>query len=107
MSWTDPKSIRHRLPPGWSVTGFWDGSKLEGQLARECGKGHALHKLNVRALARDGASDDVLFEAKDGRAFLVHLTWSRATDDSYPAFSEYETLGEALSGLNTGDEFGL
>jgi hypothetical protein len=105
MSWTDPKSIRHRLPPAWAAVGFWEGSKLEGQLARECGRGHPLHKLNVRALARDGASDDVLFEAKDGRAFLVHLTWSRTGGDTYPAFSDYETLGLALSSLNTGDDF--
>jgi hypothetical protein len=72
------------LPEGW-VGG--DLSALEQQLAREVGRDHVLHGVEVRAVARRHDRDDVVFALPDGRFAEVHLTWAqdRERDPRWPA----------------------
>jgi len=59
---------------------------LEEELVRECASTeHPLYGVEVRAIARCVASDDVLYELPgSGRLAIVHLTWSRETDPHWP-----------------------
>jgi len=45
--------------------------------------GHALHGVNLKAIARSNTADDVLFQLDDGRVCVVHLTWRRSVEQ-YP-----------------------
>jgi hypothetical protein len=80
------------LPAGWEPV---TGEAAEG-LARVCrteaGKGHVLHGVELRAIARSNRTDDVLFEAL-GKLAQVHLTWSgRAERPPWPETSWFETF---------------
>lgn len=77
-----------------------DGQPLEGELHREIGESHALYGHNVRAIARRGDQDDVLFELEKHthRFALVHLTWSgqRERDARWPATTFFGTWSDWL-----------
>ena len=61
-----------------------DGTVRE--LRREMCRGHVLHGVPVRPVARRQDCDDVLFELLDGtgRLAVVHLTYARETDPQWP-----------------------
>lgn len=65
---------------------------LEAELARELVPGHRLHgRSGLRAVARRGDCDDVLFVG-DTLAAVVHLTWSKETDPTFPDAEIYPSL---------------
>jgi hypothetical protein len=86
-----------------------NGEEAEG-LARECArevsKGHPLHGIPVRGLARRGDCDDVLFALDDGtgRVAVVHLTWTSRSSERlpYPHATIYPDLSTwAEQGMRT------
>lgn len=65
------------------------------QLNAELSRGHALHSVPVRALARRGDCDDVLFAIEDGtrRVAVVHLTWSTSAQPAgFPTTTFFANL---------------
>jgi hypothetical protein len=58
------------------------GHDLEVELYKEVNRGHPLHSLSARAVARRTDCDDVLFEVNspDLRYAVVHLTWKGAPE---------------------------
>lgn len=85
------------LPDGWFELQPTTAGQLEAELRRELCSGHPLFGLPVRAVARRGDRDDVLFRsASDDRVFVVHLTWSAETDPRWPATSEYASHQQFL-----------
>jgi hypothetical protein len=70
------------LPDGW--TACTDGSPFEIELARELSKGHPLYGVTLRAVARRGDRDDVLFRTPANGFVVVHLTWRRAERPPWP-----------------------
>lgn len=65
---------------------------LERELAREMPRGHILLGRGVRAIARCGASDDVLYRLDDGTLAQVHLTWNVERNPLWPGTSIYPDL---------------
>jgi hypothetical protein len=57
------------------------GEAFLKELRHEVAVGHQLYGFKLVPLGHSGASDDVLFEADDGRVFQVHLTWSERPED--------------------------
>ena len=59
---------------------------LERVLGREMASGHPLYDLPVKAVARRGDNDDVLFELLDGtgRVAVVHPTWTQSPPERLP-----------------------
>ncbi len=90
------------LEPWWPVDEWTDEQResFEKQLQREVGPTHPLYGVPMRIVARDGSSDNTLFEILDGagRYAVVHLTWSPSQEkmpwpgteihDSLTAFAE-------------------
>ena len=74
------------LPPGWIELQPAEALALETELRREINPTHQLYGRDLRAVARRGARDDVLFVPRDGdkRVFWVHLTWSIESDPQWP-----------------------
>jgi len=65
------------------------------ELKRELSRGHPLADLDLVPLGHSGAADDVLFEAKDGRVFEVHLTFSRRGErPPWPGYQVYSNADE-------------
>jgi hypothetical protein len=78
------------LPSGWFSVQPTTAGQLEAELRRELCAAHPLFNLPVRAIARRGDRDEVLFRsACDDRVFVVHLTWSEENDPRWPATFEY------------------
>lgn len=67
---------------GWEPLGDNQSSRFVNQLRREIGPEHALFDkaTQLRASAKDGASDDILVQVPSDltHAYVVHLSW---TDD--------------------------
>jgi hypothetical protein len=55
---------------------------------------HALQNRRLMAVAKTGASDDVLFKIEDGTFVQVHLTFIKTPPErpGWPGFKTYETL---------------
>jgi len=72
---------------------------IEHQLACEIPPGHVLSGQIVRLLAREDASDNVLFGLPDGRVAEVHLVWgrSRQTDPHWPSTAVFGSLQEWMA----------
>jgi hypothetical protein len=65
--------------------------ELKSELAPE----HPLYGMRLHPLGHSGASDDVIFEAEDGRIFQVHLTLlGRAEKTPLPRFRAYANTAE-------------
>jgi hypothetical protein len=65
------------------------------ELKIELAPDHPLYGMRLHPLGHSGASDDVLFEADDGRIFQVHLTFSgRVEKTPLPRFRAYINTGE-------------
>jgi hypothetical protein len=87
MEWLEP----------WRPVVGKEATGLERVLRREVGRDHELYGLGMRALARRGDCDDVLFAIQDGtgRVADVHLTWTRDPPERAPwpiaiIFSSFE-----------------
>lgn len=88
-----------RLPDTWVALDANTAAKLEAELRRELPASHALQGLHLRAIARRGARDDVLFERtdSDGTVYCVHLTWSVESDPTWPWTVAYASRAEFLA----------
>jgi hypothetical protein len=84
------------LPETWIPLDASTAAKLEAELRRELPAGHALRDVQLRAIARRGAKDDVLFERtdSDGTVYCVHLTWSVESDPNWPWTVAYANRAE-------------
>jgi hypothetical protein len=88
MEWLEP----------WSSTEGAGASYLRTfaeQLARETSRGHELHGLPVKLIAR-GNGDDALFEILDGsgRVAEVHLVWQGRQKPPWPSSAIFASLEE-------------
>ena len=94
------------LPPEWRAPGAFAAEALRGELRREAGPGHPLHRVGVRCIAKHVGSDDVLFELIDHEvAFaVVHLTWSDESSADFPATTFFESREAFLSSWREGIE---
>lgn len=82
-----------------------NGSKsLTAQAVREIREGHPLFGRDLRAVAKCGRDDDVLFVSSDCY-WIIHLTWSSNSDSSYPRFDMFRDLNELKDYLeNTAED---
>lgn len=69
---------------------------LEKQLTSEVSDKHLLYGLTLKAVARRGDNDDVLYYCNDLDVFyIVHLTWSKVDlTGKYPQFVRCDTWKE-------------
>ena len=74
---------------------------FERELARELSPDHALCNRRFTAVAKTGASDDVLFKIEDGTFAQVHLT-SIKTPPERPGWPGFKTYELYRTGLQTG-----
>lgn len=67
---------------------------LADEIHLEMAPGHQLFAMPVRAIARRGDNDDVLFliEGGSGRVAEVHLTWRRETNPDWPSSGIFASL---------------
>jgi len=75
---------------------------LASELEREASKGHQLHGVNVKVVARRRDTDDVLFALQDGtsRLAVVHLTWKVETDAAWPRVLMFQNFSSWLEVMN-------
>lgn len=81
----------------WKRLDRVEASNLLAQLKVEVGRRHLLWNSlqGTEVLARDSASDDILIETTEEAGvafFVVHLTWSQASDaeSAFPCVVELE-----------------
>ena len=72
-------------------------SAMEAQLKKELSINHPLYEKSVKAIAKRGDCDDVLFENLDYEEFyVVHLTWSSSDfQGKYPKFETFANIENA------------
>ncbi|GAA3000534.1 hypothetical protein [Streptosporangium longisporum] len=77
------------LPGAWYYLKSDQGRRqvLESELVNECGSDqHPMFGQRVEVVACCGTCDEVLFKLLDQQGWaIVHLTWRRETDSSWPA----------------------
>jgi hypothetical protein len=89
--WSDDSNP---LPENWLTVDPKSGQNLVAELNRELAPGHVLRGQRLRAVGRSRPQDDVLFESLDDRtAFVVHLTWSAASDPRWPHTIAFDNIG--------------
>ncbi len=90
------------LPTSWCLVQREEESLLDRELAAELLFGHVLYDQSASAVARQVGTDDVLFRLRDGRAALVHLTWSGAPGSrtEWPATTLFASLDDAVANLD-------
>ena len=78
------------FPPWEPCTG------LEKQLEKEIRRGHVLHGVEARAVAKRGDCDDVLFDLPEHEfpVAQVHLTWGAAIAPDFPATRLYKSWSD-------------
>lgn len=83
-------------------------AKIEEELHREVGDGHALFGLAPTAIARREDQDDVLFLLDDERVAEVHLTWTGRSEANaqWPCTTIYPSIKECHSGLRKKEQGG-
>jgi len=88
MQWLDPWTSTEKSEASYVRT-------FAEQLARETNRGHELHGVAVKLIAR-GNGDDALFEILDGsgRVAEVHLVWQGRQKPPWPASAIYSSLEE-------------
>ncbi|KAB8172242.1 hypothetical protein [Microbispora catharanthi] len=88
------------LPGAWSYLGDDQEQrrKLEAELVTECGSDkHPMFGQRVEAVARCGTCDDVLLKLVDQPGWaIVHLTWRRETNPSWPSCEVMESWSSVL-----------
>ena len=80
--------------PWVAIASEQQGRSLEAEVSREIGPHHMLAGKALRALARRGDCDDVLFEAPGLGLVVVHLAWSgrRKPSDNWPQTEVFSSL---------------
>ena len=86
------------LPQGWYPLERPQSLNLETELHRELASTHQLYGRQLRAVARRGGRDDILFVAADGSGpvYCVHLTWSVEKNPEWPWTTIYRDAGDFL-----------
>jgi hypothetical protein len=81
------------LEPWWSVDEI---NEFHKELERETTKGHVLHGISTKCIARRQDQDDFLFQLTDGsgRFVVVHLTWSEERDPAWPWAELYNDFND-------------
>lgn len=76
------------LPEPW----YWTSEDLSIQLQTELNNDHILKGELTKTTARRQDNDDVLFEIKDGKYAIVHLTWQKYPHENtmFPLTEIYE-----------------
>jgi hypothetical protein len=64
------------------------------QLNNELIEEHFLFNRAEKAIMKRLSQDDVLYLLKDGKFAIVHLTYSKNNSSKWPAYKEFETIGE-------------
>ena len=80
------------LPKNWFPVDEKLSETLLAELRREVSPQHILFGRRLRAIARNGSRDDVLFKSVDDdeAVFVVHLTWNPETDPAWPFTTRFE-----------------
>ena len=79
----------------WHAPSASAAQSLIAEAEEEIAADHPLKGMINGVLARSSASDDVLFELKDGRVANVHLTWSRKPEQSpWPRHTIFSNVDE-------------
>jgi hypothetical protein len=88
MEWLKPWASTESAEPSYLRT-------FAEQLAQETSRGHELHGVPVKLIAR-GSGDDALFEIldKSGRVAEVHLVWQGCQKPPWPSSAIFENLEE-------------
>ena len=73
--------------------------QLSAALEKELSPGHVLYRVAANAVATRIDRDDVLFEIEDDENCLavVHLTWQRETDPSWPTVKLFRSWDQWAS----------
>ena len=81
------------LPQSWIPVDTRTSDSLVAELQRELSTRHVLFGHRVRAIARSGARDDVLFESLEDAptVFVVHLTWKPETEPDWPFTTRFHS----------------
>jgi hypothetical protein len=92
----DGSALANPLPESWFAVDAKMSDTLVAELHRELPSGHTLFGHRVRAIARSGPQDDVLFESLEGNrdVFVVHLTWRPETDPTWPFTTRFDSINE-------------
>jgi hypothetical protein len=90
----------------WHAPSASAAQSLIAEAEEEIAADHPLKGMINSVLARSSASDDVLFQLKDGRVADVHLTWSRQREQSpwlrHKIFSNVDEWTVAILGPTAG-----
>lgn len=76
----------------WYSIGWLTGWRVSRQLAKEIKPGHCMWGRKWHVIARDGASDDVLFVSEAGEVANVHLGWTVHVDPKFPSVGLHESV---------------
>ena len=84
------------LPDGWAPVRGDERDHVVQELRREMPPGHVLEHARLTPLARRRGRDDVLVRAVGAPCslYVVHLTWRRETDPTWPAVRPYPTVSD-------------
>ena len=88
-----------QLPENWEPVTPELATLLEAELKREITHGHEVAGMDLRAVAKRGRRDEVLFASTDWperHVFVIHLTWSRETDPKWPSTAPYDNVRDFL-----------
>jgi hypothetical protein len=90
--------VEIQWPETWAPIPRELGVRLEEELGRELSPSHQLYGQVLKAIAKRGTRDDVLFQgdAADGPVYLVHLTWARETNPTWPSTERYSDISDFL-----------
>lgn len=77
---------------GWQSLNWLRGRRLVRALREQMAPEHPLNGIRLKAIMQSDHSDDVLYEMRDGRVALVHLTWQQETRPNWPSTSFFSSL---------------
>lgn len=86
-------------PENWEPLTRELAAQLEAELQREIPPDHHVAGMKLRAVAKRGRRDDVLFtriDASEGQLFVIHLTWAQETDPKWPSTDSYNSMEDFL-----------
>lgn len=66
---------------------------FEEELKKEVTKNHYLFNKELTAIAKDNASDDVLFSYQN-TFYLFHLTYTLANEEGFPQYEIFKSIQE-------------
>jgi len=90
--------IAAALPEDWVAVDARSNDSLVAELHRELSPDHVLFGRRLRAIARRGSRDDVVFESMEGTqtVFVVHLTWKPEANPSWPFTTRFEDFSQFI-----------